>query len=282
VKYTTDTSIEEVEIDTSELDIRVVQVKEQDKKSSDEPPQRRVAQATTDEEDEDQDQNRRQPKKDEEEKKEEKHDEYVLPSFDNISDNSNISEVTVYEGSVYVKDRLTDKTAILNQGGRLTTTRDDFFKLPEEVPEDTLKDQLKEWAGTDSLKSVEADKATVKIIEGEALVLIEKDKEEAQNVQRAPAWRPVKDNEKIVAGDQINTLDDTRVDLVIGRDVVKISSNTRIKVLELKPEAVQLDIAVGAIMNEVAQKAQTEVYEIYTPVSIIGVRGTRFEVQVSE
>lgn len=105
------------------------------------------------------------------------------------------------------------------------------------------------------------------------------------------AWMPIKDGDVLKQGDIIRTK--ARSSAVIKLEgtaegsTVEMKENTQMKISELfedkalKTQTTLLDVALGSILVKAEKlRAPSSKFEVKTPTSIVGVRGTTFSVTV--
>ena len=111
-------------------------------------------------------------------------------------------------------------------------------------------------------------------------------------VKRAEAqeWQPATVAMTLHEGDQIKTGEDSRAEILLDRRgqsgvvVLKEESLMRIKTAQQDPKSHQektlLDLAIGRVIIFADRENKDSTFEVMTPTSTTGVRGTLFEVEV--
>jgi hypothetical protein len=104
-------------------------------------------------------------------------------------------------------------------------------------------------------------------------------------------WMPAKDGMVILPGDEVKTAEENSVEVTldggkVGRVEIKEGSIFRISKAETNvatgDQTTILDLALGKILVDVKSLKGNSKFEVRTPTSITGVRGTVFEVTVKE
>ncbi len=105
------------------------------------------------------------------------------------------------------------------------------------------------------------------------------------------SWVPATTWMKIGSGDTIRTKSDSYVDLNfngMGQSaLVRVDSNSTMKIesylasKEVSERKIALDLAVGDILVKANKLKDESQFQVRTPTSIVGVKGTGFKVQVS-
>lgn len=110
--------------------------------------------------------------------------------------------------------------------------------------------------------------------------------------QGSGSWSPVTFGMSLSAGDTIRTAKDSYVDLKFsgsGQDdaLVRVDSNSSMNITEYIASAdsaskrIALDLAMGDILVKANQLKAESQFQVRTPTSVVGVRGTGFKVSVS-
>lgn len=94
------------------------------------------------------------------------------------------------------------------------------------------------------------------------------------------SWQPAKLNMSIKAGDEIKTGPDSKAEIRIGNDLIKIDGNTHFVVAELAKKNL-FEVALGKAWFRV-KKIRGKEIEVRTPTAVVGVRGTIFSVEVRD
>lgn len=133
-----------------------------------------------------------------------------------------------------------------------------------------------------ALEAAEASSAKVTRILGEARVLKAGETE----------WKTLETDAVLRQGDQIQTSEKGSVMLILeGSDktaevVVKGSSEVRFEEFTFdrarKTDSTLLDVSLGSVLVKAEKFSGESKFEVKTPTSIVGIRGTVFEVQVSK
>ena len=105
-------------------------------------------------------------------------------------------------------------------------------------------------------------------------------------------WQPLTKGEQLTEGDKIMTASASQVELEmvgsnrIGNVIVRPDTEFTLQSLhhdpETKVETTLLDVEVGNILVKAEKLVGESKFEVKTPTSIVGIRGTTFEVQVSK
>lgn len=94
------------------------------------------------------------------------------------------------------------------------------------------------------------------------------------------AWQPARLNMEIKTGDEIKTGPNSKAEIKIGNDLIKIDDNTHFVVAELAKKNL-FEVALGKTWFRV-KKIKGKEIEVRTHTAVIGVRGTIFSVEVSD
>lgn len=103
-------------------------------------------------------------------------------------------------------------------------------------------------------------------------------------------WTALKANQALPQGSIIRTGADSTVDLFLNNSVVRITSDTTMGVDKLIAEhtgaemayQTQLNLKNGNILGNVKKLAHASKYEIKTPTGVAGIRGTDFDITVTQ
>ena len=109
--------------------------------------------------------------------------------------------------------------------------------------------------------------------------------------QDSGSWAPAVFGMKVGAGDTIKTQKDSYVDLsfdVSGQDaLVRVDANSNMKIADytasnkLENKKIALELAMGDILVKANKLKNESQFQVRTPTSLVGVRGTGFKVSVS-
>jgi len=289
---------EEVEIDTSRIETK----KEEKKKAAKEEKKEEKKEAKKDKKDE------------------RKHEEFVPPK--ELAHLPSRTDIFVYEGRVYIMPKYIEgvEEAIIDAGHQIESRIGQPLKPSEKISKEEKEKRLKEWAEKirpeipKDLRErfpmfkplgLNQQPAVISFIKGSPMILKaesakEKSKEEkkeerkklARGERPAPkeGWRPARVGEPLERGDEVAVPGDSAMEILIGREknAVKIAELTKLKIAQMEDnfktgvQDTQLYLDMGDILLDVEKKEEIDKFEVHTPTAIIGVRGTRFEVQVSE
>ena len=83
-------------------------------------------------------------------------------------------------------------------------------------------------------------------------------------------WQPARLNMSIKAGDEIKTGPDSKAEIKIGKDLIKIDSQTHFVVTELAKKSL-FEVALGKAWFRV-KKIRGKEIEVKTPTAVVGVR----------
>jgi len=108
----------------------------------------------------------------------------------------------------------------------------------------------------------------------------------------ATDWQPLGRDMQLTEGDKIMTASGSQVELEmrgsnrIGNVIVRPETEFTLQTLhhdpDTKVETTLLDVEVGNILVKAEKLMGESKFEVKTPTSIVGIRGTTFEVQVSK
>ena len=93
-------------------------------------------------------------------------------------------------------------------------------------------------------------------------------------------WQPARLNMEIKTGDEIKTGADSKAEIKIGNDLIKIDGNTHFVVAELAKKSL-FEVALGKAWFRV-KKIRGNTIEVKTPTAVVGVRGTIFSIEVRD
>ncbi len=109
--------------------------------------------------------------------------------------------------------------------------------------------------------------------------------------QGSSAWSPVTFGMMLSAGDTIKTGKDSYADLSFngsGQDaIVRVDANSSMKITDyvvaekVENKKIALDLAMGDILVKANHLKNESQFQVRTPTSVVGVRGTGFKVSVS-
>jgi len=109
--------------------------------------------------------------------------------------------------------------------------------------------------------------------------------------QGSAAWQPVRAGMKLSAGDTVRTAKNSYADLDFGgagqAAVVRIGEDSSLKIdtyiasNRIENRKIILDLTMGDILVKVNKVKNESQFQVRTPTSVVGVRGTAFEVRVS-
>lgn len=109
--------------------------------------------------------------------------------------------------------------------------------------------------------------------------------------QDSGSWAPAVFGMKVGVGDTIKTEKDSYVDLsfdVSGQDaLVRVDANSDMKIADyasssnVADKKIALELAMGDILVKANQLKNESQFQVRTPTSLVGVRGTGFKVSVS-
>ena len=107
----------------------------------------------------------------------------------------------------------------------------------------------------------------------------------------ASTWMPVSEGMKLGVGDTVRTGADSYVDLDFGgagqAAVVRMGKDSSMKIdtyiasQNIENRKIILDLTIGDILVKVNKVKDESQFQVRTPTSVVGVRGTAFEVHVS-
>lgn len=110
--------------------------------------------------------------------------------------------------------------------------------------------------------------------------------------QGSSVWAPAVSGMKLGAGDTVRTKENSHADLDFGPKsqaaVVRIGQNSSMKIdaytasEKVDQRKILLDLAVGEVLVKVNKIKDESQFQVRTPTSIVGVRGTMFKVQTSQ
>ncbi|MBI3307462.1 MAG: FecR domain-containing protein [Candidatus Omnitrophica bacterium] len=116
-------------------------------------------------------------------------------------------------------------------------------------------------------KSLLDHKAVIFNVSGEALILRKGDS----------AWKPLAKSEVITEGDQVKTGKDSFIEISYDEfymNIARIGANTIAEFRSIEPTDIY--ISNGGIFNDLEGLTKGSTYEVATPTSVAGVRGTEF------
>jgi hypothetical protein len=110
--------------------------------------------------------------------------------------------------------------------------------------------------------------------------------------QGSSSWDPISFGMSLGTGDTIRTAKGSYVDLKFkgnGQDdaIVRVDSNSNMKITDyvasndVANKKIALDLAMGDILVKANQLKNESQFQVRTPTSVVGVRGTGFKVSVS-
>lgn len=110
--------------------------------------------------------------------------------------------------------------------------------------------------------------------------------------QGSTVWTEVTDKTRLGAGDTIRTMQGSYVDLDFAGKaqaaVTRVNEKTTLKIdtyvssENIEERRIILDLAVGDVLVKVNKIKNESQFQVRTPMSIVGVRGTMFRVSTSE
>ncbi len=108
----------------------------------------------------------------------------------------------------------------------------------------------------------------------------------------ASSWIPALSGMKLGSGDTIRTKENSHLDLDFGGKaqaaVVRIAEKSTLKIDayiasdKIEDRKITLDLAVGEVLVKVNKVKDESQFQVRTPTSIVGVRGTMFKVRTSQ
>jgi hypothetical protein len=108
----------------------------------------------------------------------------------------------------------------------------------------------------------------------------------------ASSWIPALSGMKLGSGDTIRTKENSHLDLDFGGKaqaaVVRIAEKSSLKIDtyiasdKIEGRKITLDLAVGEVLVKVNKVKDESQFQVRTPTSIVGVRGTMFKVRTSQ